>query len=287
MEKLIEAITRVLPALSPQMHRAAIYILDNPGAIAVNSMRAIASEARVSPPTMLRFAQRLGFKNYESFRDVFKQNIAGKGYGDRADDLRKSMDIEGVPGLVRNTAAAAALGIERFQDPDFALAVERIADIIVKAPKTFVVASGASFGQAISFHYVCRMALPNIELAAGLGIRPIDSLVSLKKSDAIIAITTSPYARQTVEVAKFAKSREARITAITDRRSSPVGRMSDAAVIIDTHSPHYFPSMVSLNATLEAISAAIAVKCGPEAVATISDCEKTLRASNYYWDEDQ
>jgi DNA-binding MurR/RpiR family transcriptional regulator len=287
MEQLIEAISRILPSLSPQMRRAANHILDNPGAIAVNSMRAMAGVAKVSPPTMLRFAQRLGYENYDTFRDVFKNEFSGMGYGDRADDLRKSMDISGIPGIIRNTAAAALTGIERFNDPVFLFGVEQIADMVITAPKTFIVAGGASFGQAISFHYVCKMALPNLELAAGLGMGNIDCLISLKKNDAIIIITTFPNAHKTVEAMMFAKNRGAKVIAITDRRSSFVGEMADAALIIDTYSPHYFPSLVSLSASLEALCGAIAAKRGVAAVASISEYEKAFNETTYYWDENQ
>jgi len=285
VEELIDRLSLSYASLSPQLQRAALVVLDNPNDVAVNSMRALATRAKVSPPTMLRLAQRMGFQNYEAFRDVFKRSVATQGYGDRADNLRRSTDKEGIAALVDATAVAAETAFERFHDPVFSRDIERVADLIIAADRRFVLASGASFGQGISFQYVCRMALPDILLVNGFGIRAIDDIASVRANDVVLAISTAPYASRTVEAAIFAKQRGAEIVAVTDNRASPVAKLASASIIIKTTGPHYFPSMISLNATLEILSAVITVKLGEGAVANISEFEKDMRANGYHWEE--
>jgi DNA-binding MurR/RpiR family transcriptional regulator len=285
VEELIDRLSLSYASLSPQLQRAALVVLDNPNDVAVNSMRALATRAKVSPPTMLRLAQRMGFQNYEAFRDVFKRSVATQGYGDRADNLRRSTDKEGIAALVDATAVAAETAFERFHDPVFSRDIERVADLIIAADRRFVLASGASFGQGISFQYVCRMALPDILLVNGFGIRAIDDIASVRANDVVLAISTAPYASRTVEAAIFAKQRGAEIVAVTDNRASPVAKLASASIIIKTTGPHYFPSMISLNATLEILSAVITVKLGEGAVANISEFEKDMRANGYHWVE--
>jgi hypothetical protein len=43
--------------------------------------------------------------------------------------------------------------------------------------------------------------------------------------------------------------------------------------------------MISLNATLEILSAVITVKLGEEAVDNISEFERDMRANGYHWEE--
>jgi DNA-binding MurR/RpiR family transcriptional regulator len=285
VEELVDRLSLSYASLSPQLQRAALVILDNPNDVAVNSMRALATRAKVSPPTMLRLAQRLGFQNYEAFRDVFKRSVATQGYGDRADNLRRSTDKEGIAALVDATAVAAETAFERFHDPMFSRDIERVADLIIAADRRFVLASGASFGQGISFQYVCRMALPDILLVNGFGIRAIDDIASVRAKDIVLAISTAPYSSRTVEAAVFAKQRGAEIVAVTDDRASPIAKLAAASIIIKTTGPHYFPSMISLNATLEILSAVITVKLGDEAVANISEFERDMRANGYHWEK--
>ncbi len=285
MPVVINAISAAYKDLSPQMQRAAMVILDDPRAVAVHSMRAMAVRAGVSPPTMLRLATRVGFPNYEAFRDIFRHSVSTGNYGDRADSLRRSTGQDGIPGLIGRTADAAIHGIEGFSESAFRHEIERVAKMAVSAETTYVVASGASFGQAVSFHYVCRMAMPGMELANNMGIRAIDGLATAGPQDLVLAISTSPYAAQTVEAAEFAHRRGVPVASVTDRRSSPIALIAEAAVCIDTSSPHYFPSMITLNATLEILSAAIAVNLGPDAVRAISAYEVSLRESGYYWQD--
>jgi len=285
MQQIIDRLSHTYPSLSPQMQRAASTILDDPGAVAVDSMRSLAARAKVSPPTMLRLAQKIGFPSYDAFRDVFKKSVARGGYGDRADALRDIIGEGGISGLMSKTATAAIAGIERLSEPRYWREIERAAEMIVAARKTYVVASGASFGQAVSFQYVCQMALPSMELANRIGTRAVDGLALAGPEDLLIAIATHPYATQTVESALFAHNKGVPVVTVTDRRTSPIAAIAAAAIFIDTDSPHYFPSMVCLDATLEVLSAAVAVTVGPDAVRSISEYEKTLRSSGYYWED--
>ena len=283
MRQVIEMLTHVLPGLSPRMKRAAVLVLDNPGAIAVNSMRAMAAEARVSPPTMLRLAKRLGFDSYEDFRDVFKQSIAGTGYRTRAVDLRRTTEREGISGLVSSTADAAVRGIERFHDPAFVRDVECVADLMLNARRTFLLAAGSCYGQITTFQYVVRMALPTVELmpagCATLG----ENLAIAGADDLVVGVSFSPYSRHVVDAMRLAAARGIPIATVTDQRSSPLAQAAEASIIISTRNAHYFPSTIGVSAALEALSAVIAVKGAPASLDTISAFEDTLNQAKAYW----
>lgn len=283
MQEILDRLSSDFARLSPQLQRAALAVLNTPNDVAVDSMRTLAAKAEVSPPTMLRLAQRLGFPNYEAFRDVFKRSVVRQGYGVRADDLRRSTDATGIEGLIEATINAGERAINGFLDPIFARDVERVADVILSAKRVYIAASGASFGQAVSFQYVCRMALSNLSLASGLGIRTVDEVAFTDADDVVLAISTSPYANSTVDTADFARNRGARIVAITDSRAAPIARGAEGVIVIDTLGPHYFPSMISLNATLEILSAVITVKRGAAGVQAVSEYEAALQKTNYYW----
>lgn len=285
MEQLLDSLTEALPELSAGMRKAAAAVLDHPGAVAVTSMRRMAEQAAVSPPTMLRLARRFGFENYEDFRDVFKESLAGGRYRDRATDLRRTTRDGGIAGLVTETADAGIAGLEKFHEAWFARNVEKVAGLIASAPKTYVVACGATFGPAATFHYVCRMAQPAIELVNIAGQSAIDGVAPVGVGDVVFAISTLPYARPTIEAAEFAHAHGARIAILTDRPSSPLARLAEAAIFIETRNPHYFPSKISLNAALEAVSAAVAVSRGDAAITSIARFETALKQAHFYWSD--
>ena len=287
MRQVIETLTHVLPSLSPQMKRAAALVLDNPGAIAVNSMRAMASEARVSPPTMLRLAQRMGFDSYEDFRAVFKQTIAGSGYRLRAVDLRRTTEREGISGLVSGTADAAERGIERFHDPAFVRDVERVADLMLNAGRTFLLAAGSCYGQITTFQYVVRMALPTVELVPVSSATLGENLAIAGANDLVVGVSFSPYSRHVVDAVRLAAARGIPVAAVTDQRSSPLAQAAEASIVISTRNAHYFPSTIGVSVALEALSAVIAVKGAPASLNTISAFEDALTLTKAYWAEQE
>ena len=287
MKQIIETLTQALPGLSPQMKRAAAQVLDNPGAIAVDSMRAMASEAGVSPPTMLRLAQRLGFTSYEDFRAVFKQSIAGTGYRSRAVNLRRTTEREGISGLVSGTADAAVRGIERFHDATFTRDVERVADLMLSAGRTFLLAAGSCYGQITTFQYIVRMALPTVELMPVSSAILSENLALACADDLVVVVSIFPYTRHVVDAVRLAAARRIPIAAITDQRSSPLADIAEATIVISTLNEHYFPSIIGVSVALEALSAVIAVKGAPASLDTISAFEETLNFAKAYWTEQE
>ena len=71
-----EILDRVISAydgLSPQLQKAAQYVVDNPNEVGVNSMRQLAGLAGVQPNTLERMSKSLGFGSYEDFRAPFRE----------------------------------------------------------------------------------------------------------------------------------------------------------------------------------------------------------------------
>ena len=66
---ILGALAATLEGAVAQVERAAAYVLDNPGEIAVNSMRTLADAAGVKPNTLVRMARAVGFDGYEDFRE--------------------------------------------------------------------------------------------------------------------------------------------------------------------------------------------------------------------------
>ena len=78
-DAVLDQLTTTYPQLSPQLKRAAKYVLDCPAEVAINSMRKVALSADVGPSTMLRLAKRLGYESYEDFRLPFREALRSGG----------------------------------------------------------------------------------------------------------------------------------------------------------------------------------------------------------------
>ena len=69
--RLLEA----LPEMSPQLRKAARYVLDNPNDVGVSSIREVAEAAEVTANSLVRMARAAGFEGYEDLRRPFREAL--------------------------------------------------------------------------------------------------------------------------------------------------------------------------------------------------------------------
>ena len=86
---------------SPEVQKAARYILENPQDVGVSTVREIADAAKVKPNTVVRMARQVGFEGYEDFREPFREAIrrGAADFPDRArwlQEIRKGGDMGGL-----------------------------------------------------------------------------------------------------------------------------------------------------------------------------------------------
>jgi DNA-binding MurR/RpiR family transcriptional regulator len=98
----------------------------------------------------------------------------------------------------------------------------------------------------------------------------------------MLAVTVDPYNRETVETARYVKSRGARVVAITDSELSPLAAVADRSVLIRTETPSFFHTMSPAFAVAECLAAIIAARRGGETLAGLAESERQLAAFNTY-----
>ena len=104
-----------LAELTPEMRKAAAYVLENPNDVGVSSIREIADAARVKPNTLVRMARSVGFHGYDDFREPFREQIRNgrASFPDRARWLQSLSRGGKLGGLYADMAASAIANIEK------------------------------------------------------------------------------------------------------------------------------------------------------------------------------
>ena len=72
---ILARLTAELDSFSPQLKKAAGFILDNPNEVGVSSIREISEAADVTPNTLVRLAKSVGFEGYEELRAPFREQM--------------------------------------------------------------------------------------------------------------------------------------------------------------------------------------------------------------------
>ena len=284
-DAILDRLSTLYPGLSPQLRLAAKYVLDAPAEVAINSMRRIAAAAGVGPSTMLRLAKRLGFPNYESFRRPFQEATrTGQGsFADRAEWLQSLAGGAREGDMLGNMAMAAISNIEKSFETLDPQVLADVADQIRQARKVYIFSGGGLLPIAAYFHAVVRMILPNSVMLEGAPGSEMDVLLHAGPADVMVVISCEPYARSTLRGARIAKARGAKLIALTDSRASPLAPIADALLLVQTQSPHFFPSQVAVVGLLETLIALIVLNSDASTVEKIDEIERLRHAEGLYW----
>lgn len=270
--------------LSPQLQEAARWVLDHPADVALLSLREQARRSGLTPATLTRLAQRLDLKGYDDVRRLHAEAVR-KGpdsFRGRAEGLLVRHRSGGDAQLAHDVVAAQTRHLEALGGPDAIGRLTAAAQTIAAADHVFCLGQRSSFAVAFIFHYVRSLFGSKSVLVDGPGATGRDALRGIGRADVILAITVDPYVRDTVETARFAKSRGARVVAITDSDLSPLAALADRTVVIRTETPSFFHTMTPAFAAVECLAALVAARRGKETLSALAASERQLAAFDTY-----
>lgn len=268
--------------LSPELLRAARWVEDHPRDVALQSMRECARRAELAPASFTRLAHALGFDGFEAIRGRCQEALAPQaGYAARAQALqataRQNRDWLETLNEAQHANIASVSGLNRRAQ------FEQAADAMLAAPHVHFLGLRASHGLALHLHYTYGLVAPNGTLVQGLGGTLADQLGQLERKDVLVAISLSPYTRQTVEAVEQARAQGITVLALTDSQLSPVARSADLVLLFRAESPSYFHSMAGGLALAEALVAAVAVRGGRKVLDRLAAAQQRLDAQGAYW----
>ncbi|MEM7287128.1 MAG: MurR/RpiR family transcriptional regulator [Actinomycetota bacterium] len=282
---ILQTLTAGLQDMSPQVRQAAVYVLDNPGEIAVTSMRGIAEAADVKPNTLVRMARAVGFDGYEDFREPFRQQAAdgSPSFPDRARFLQ-SINEGGRHGALMADMAASSLGnVEAlFAELDVD-ELRQAADLVAGARRTNVLGVGTARPLAENFAYVASMAIDSVIAIPTIGLA-IDDVARMGRDDVLVAMTFSPYRSEIVDAVTVAAAGGIPIIAVTDSWAAPIVAPSTHAFVVPNDSPLPFSSNVAAVALLESLLAFVVADAATDVVGAIDTFHQTRRDAGIYTD---
>ena len=281
-EMIRRALRDSLADLSPQLLRAAIFVLENPTKVAFLSVRGLAKAASVNPSTIVRLSKVSGCRSFNDFRAAFRDVIRPPEvhYGERAAALTVT---GGSPDTLSIRIARASIGnVEALFQPETTARMPDIARLLVNAPQVFVVGFRSSFALAYYFAYAGRMAFPTIRLVQYGGLPISDELAAMRTGDVLLIATFRPYSTEALRAAELARSIGVSVVCLTDSITAPVTRGAAHVIEIPMSGPQYLPSLVAGTAACEALLAEMVQIAGQPAIEAINTFEERVRLIGGY-----
>jgi DNA-binding MurR/RpiR family transcriptional regulator len=271
-------------ALSPQLQEAARWVIDNPADVALLSLREQARRSGVAPVTLTRLAQRFKLKGYDDIRRLYADAVRKRpeSFHGRAQELLERHGNSGDAALARDIFSALGRHLHALSAPDASGRLVAAAEVIASADHVFCLGQRSTFAISFIFHYVRSLFGSKSVLLDGPGGIGRDALRNIGREDVLLAVTANPYVRETVETARYVKTRGARVVAITDSDLSPLAAVADSAIVVGTETPSFFHTMTPAFAVAECLAALVAARRGEETLSAIAESEQQLAAFNTY-----
>jgi DNA-binding MurR/RpiR family transcriptional regulator len=270
--------------LPPQLQEAARWVIDNPADVALLTTREQARRAGVTPATMTRLAQRFGLKGYDDVRRLYAQAMRARpeSFGGRAQELLVRHGSEGDAALVQDIFSSLAQHLQALSTPEAIARFSAAAEMIAGAERVFCLGVRSTFAVVYIFHYVRSLFGAASVLVDAVGGTSIDILRTIGPRDVLLSITMAPYTHFTLEATRYARSRKARVVAVTDSETSPLLEFADATIFVRTDTPSFFHTMTPAFAAIECLTALVAARRGADTLAGLAASEEQLSAFGAY-----
>jgi len=254
--------------LPKRLTQIAGFALENPDEIAFGTVSSIAEQSGVQPSALVRFAQAMGYQGFSDMQEVFRSRLRDRilNYGERLQQLRAHAQETSKPhvifqGFCEASARSIAALEEKLSPDDLDRAVERLA----AAETIYLIGLRRSFPIASYMAYAFGKLGVKAILVDAVGGLAAEQITFASPQDAVLAISFTPYASETVALARAAAERGVPVVSITDSPFSPLAQMAGLWIEISEANFEGFRSMAATLTLAMTLTVAVAERRQTEA----------------------
>ena len=133
-------------------------------------------------------------------------------------------------------------------------------NLMISAKKVYVMGLRSSIYVAKYLGYYLNYILDDVVIIRMDMGEPIEQMMKLGPGDVLIAISFPRYSRKTIQVARFAKNRGAKVIALTDSNNAPTAKISDVVVTVRNNMVSFVDSLVPAFSVANALVIGVAMR---------------------------
>lgn len=141
------------PALTPELQRAAAFVLENINDVALISMRTIAHNADLKPATLSRLAKKLGYEGWEALKAefIYSLKLTRSSYASRAVRLQQNLQQESAYDAVFSTLGNSLEDTQALNQDALQRALSHYWTMLSKSTSAVFAPVSRLLGQSIMF----------------------------------------------------------------------------------------------------------------------------------------
>ncbi|WP_328717197.1 MurR/RpiR family transcriptional regulator [Halomonas elongata] len=249
-----------------------------PQQAAVSSISDLAERLGVSPSTLSRLAQRLGFEGFTGLQAVFRRNVTeGKSF--YSDQVSRLLDGDGnddgqarLSRLGRQECANIGDMVAGIDGEAFAQA----AAMLVEARRVRVHGMRQFASLASFMAYGLGMLRPDVAPLDAARHGVADALAQLDEGDVLVVASCFPYTPSVLATAEVAARQGIRLIALTDSTSSPLAKVAHYTFPVPNHSLFFSNSMCAFMLLAEGLLSEAASQLGDAGLAALKRRERLI-----------
>ncbi len=216
----------------------------------------MADRAHVSVGTVIRFAKRLGYKGFSEFRDALRAACSTRS---EEAELEQQLDVpQDMLGTLGGVVRRDGKHLSRLiQAVDPAL-LESAARLLLDSNHRVILGRGVGHVMGLIFaFYLTQAGVPCI---AALPSDFSNQVANLGPTDLLVVISFSPYSRETVDAASFARENGVPLLAFSDRKDSPLAPFADILIPVPSEDLLFSFSLTSFATLSHAFAIVLAAR---------------------------
>jgi DNA-binding MurR/RpiR family transcriptional regulator len=254
---LDDQLRTALPDLTRAERQLATHILSHYPVAALGSITQLAKAALVSTPTVVRLAQKLGYKGYPDFQNSLRAEVETMLVSPLAKHDRWAGGVPDTHILNRFADAVvsnlqATLG--QIDHAEFDAAAALLAD---PARRVFAMGGRITHAMADYFTSLMKVVRPEVTLLSDSSSTWPPALLDMSQGDVLLVFDIRRYENAVLQVAEMAKEQGAEIILITDRWVSPAAAHARHTLCCHIEAPSAWDSNVSLMVLVETLLAEV------------------------------
>jgi DNA-binding MurR/RpiR family transcriptional regulator len=258
LKALITERARTLPKRLTQI---AAFALENPDEIAFGTVSSIAEQAEVQPSALVRFSQALGYQGFSDMQEIFRSRLRDRilNYDERLQQLRAHARDTSKPNVIfQGFCEASAKSIAALQEKLDPASLDRAVEQLARAETIYLIGLRRSFPIASYMAYALGKLGVRAILVDAVGGLAAEQITFAGPRDAVLAISFTPYASETVSLAGAAAQKGVPIVSVTDSPFSPLAQVAGPWIEISEANFEGFRSMAATLTLAMTLTAAIA-----------------------------
>lgn len=230
-EELRTAILARYDGLSKRLKQIARYILDEPNAVALETLAVLSERCGVQPSAIVRFAKSFGFDGATQMQRLFRDGLlsanASLGYGERVREFSKAVDGKGVSDpsqVLAEFVQGNVLALQHLGDAIDKRQLTEAVKLISQADTVFVAGFRRSFPVAAYLAYSLHQVDKKTVFIDSVGGMTRQQIHGITRNDLLLVVSYQPYAEEAVHLIDAAVDAHCKVLSISDSPVSPVAK---------------------------------------------------------------